>query len=274
MLMVPVSSLIAMAAGAVVGIAAPVLLAWWLVKKYAVKTTPILVGAGVFVVFALVLESLLHKAVLQGTFGATILGNIWYYALYGGLAAALFEETGRFLAMKFVLKKEPGTVQTALGYGMGHGGIEMLLIYGLTMISNLVLSVLINSGQADSLFANVPAEAQAQVQAQFTQLETLGFGSVLLGLWERCSALILQLGLSVVVWTAVRRGGKWLWLFPAAFFLHFLVDAVTVILSKTVSMVAVEAIVFAMAVAVGAIAFMLAKSLSAGRPCPQDGTAQ
>ena len=259
--MVPVSSLIAMAAGAVVGIAVPILLAWWLVKKYSVKTTPILVGAGVFFVFALVLESMVHKVVLQGPDGKIILDNIWYYALYGGLAAALFEETGRFLAMKFVLKKEPGTALTAVGYGIGHGGIEMLLIYGITMISNLVLSVLINSGQADTLFANVPAEAQVQVQAQFSQLETLGFGTVLVGIWERCSALILQLGLSVIVWTAVRRGGKWLWLFPAAFLLHFVVDAVTVILAKTVSMVAVETVVFAMALAVGAIAFMLGKGL-------------
>ena len=120
--------MIMMALCAVFGIAAPFLLAWWLVKKYQVNITTILVGAGVFFVFALVLESMVHQVVLQGPNGKIILDNIWYYALYGGLAAALFEETGRFLAMKFVLKKEPGTALTAVGYGIGHGGIEMLLI--------------------------------------------------------------------------------------------------------------------------------------------------
>ena len=66
---------------------------------------------------------------------------------------------------------------------------------------------------------------------------------------------MLQVSLSIIVWTAVRRGGKWLWLFPAAFFLHFLVDAVTVVLAKSAGMVTVEIIVFALAIAVGAIAW-------------------
>ena len=244
-----------MAAGALVGIAAPVLLGWWLVKKYQVKTKPILVGAGVFVLFALILETLVHQVVLKGPSGASITGNIWYFALYGGCMAALFEETGRFLAMKFILKKEPGAVLIGVSYGLGHGGAEMILLFGVTMVSNLVLSGLINSGQADLILAATPEANHAQVQAQFTQLEALGAGSVLLGLWERISALMLQVSLSIIVWTAVRRGGKWLWLFPTAFFLHFLVDAVTVVLAKSAGMVAVEIIVFALAIAVGAIAW-------------------
>lgn len=260
--MVPTGSIISMAVSAVVGIAVPILMAWWLVKKHQVRVTPILVGAGVFVLFALVLEPLVHKAVLGGTCGVTIMGNVWYYALYGGLMAGLFEETGRFLAMKFVLKKEPGTAKTGLGYGIGHGGTEMILLFGLTMISNLVLSIMINSGQSDVILSSTPAEAQEQLQGQFAQLETLGPGLLLIGLWERISALILQLGLSLMVWTAVRRGGKWLWLYPAAISLHFLVDAVAVILSKSATPAAVETIIFALAIAVGTIGYKVSCNLS------------
>ena len=54
--MVPVSSLITIAICAVIGIAVPILLSWWMVKKYNVKVRTILIGAGVFVLFALVLE--------------------------------------------------------------------------------------------------------------------------------------------------------------------------------------------------------------------------
>lgn len=255
--MVPDASIVSMAVAAVVGIGTPILLAWRLVKKYQIRTMPILVGAGVFVVFALVLEPIVHQIVLKGPSGAAIQGNVWYYALYGGLMAALFEETGRFLAMKFVLKKEPDGPLTGISYGIGHGGTEMILIFGLTMLSNLVVSAMINTGQADALFANVPAEAKAQAEAQFAQLETLSAGTLLIGLWERISALILQVGLSMMVWTAVRRAGKWLWLLPAAYFLHFAVDAVVVILSKSVSNWAVETIIFAMALAVGAIGYQL-----------------
>lgn len=255
--MVPFASIVSMAVAAVVGIATPILLGWWLVKKYQMRTTPIMVGAGVFVVFALVLEPIVHQIVLKGPSGATIQGNIWYYALYGGLMAALFEESGRFLAMKYVLKKEPDGLLTGVSYGIGHGGTEMLMIFGLSMISNLVVSALINSGQADTILASVPAEAKAQAEAQFAQLESLSAGTLLLGLWERISAIILQIGLSLMVWTAVRRGGKWLWLLAAAFMLHFVVDAVAVILSKSVSTWAVEIVIFAMALAVGTIGLNL-----------------
>ena len=250
-----------MALGALFGIAAPVLLAVWLVKKYKVRPTTILIGAVVFIVFALVLEPILHQVVLKGPYGPAILGDTWYYALYGGLAAGLFEETGRFLAMKFLLKKEPSTALPAVAYGAGHGGVEMLLLYGVTMVSSIALAVMINSGQADTILAAAPAEAQAQVQAQFDQLQDADAGSYLYGIWERISALILQLALSVIVWTAVRKGGKWLWLFPAAILLHFLVDALAVVLTKSVGLAAVEAVIFAMAIAIGAIGYMLARKL-------------
>lgn len=259
--MVPVGTLVMLALCALVGIAAPVALAWYLVKKHHARLTTILVGAGVFFVFALLLEPLLHQVVLKGPNGAAITGNIWYYALYGGLAAGIFEETGRFLGMKFLLKKEPNGALPAVAYGTGHGGMEILMIFGVTMISNLAISLMINAGQADTILAAVPAETQGQVEAQFAQLQGLNAGELLLGFWERISALILQLGLSVIVWTAIRKGGKWLWLFPAAILLHALVDACAVILSKSVSVTAVELIICSMAIAVGTAGYMLAKKL-------------
>ena len=111
--MVPVSSLILMAVGAVLGIAVPVCLTVWLVRKYRARLSTILIGAGTFIVFALVLESIMHQLVLKSPDGPAIMGNTLLFAVYGGLAAGVFEETGRFLSMKFLLKKEPST---AIGY--------------------------------------------------------------------------------------------------------------------------------------------------------------
>ena len=260
--MIPVSTLISMAVAALMGIAVPVALALWLIRKYHVRPQTVLIGAGTFIVFAILLEPIVHQLVLKGPHGATIMGNVWYYALYGGLAAGIFEETGRFLSMKFLMKKEPSRALPGVAYGAGHGGVEMLIIFGISMISNLVLAAMINSGQADTLIASAPAGAQAQVQAQFAALQGLSAGSVAIGFWERISALVIQLGLSMLVWTAVRRGSKWLWLFPAAILLHALVDAVAVILSKTVSMLSVEVVVCSLAVAVGAIGWMLGRKLN------------
>ena len=256
-----------MAIDAVLGFVVPVALAWWMVKKYNVNLRTILVGAGVFIVFALVLEPILHQIVLKGPHGSAIMGNAWYYALYGGLAAGIFEETGRFLGMKFLLKKEPTDAKTPVAYGIGHGGAEMMIIFGIAMISNLALSSMINNGQADTILASVPAEAKDQVQAQFEQLQALSAGTLVLSLWERISALILQVGLSIMVWTAIRKNR--LWLFPAAILLHFVVDACAVVLSKSaVSTLSIEVIVFAMSLAVGAIAWILARKLLAAEVLP------
>ncbi len=250
-----------MAVGAVLGIAVPVCLAVWLMRKYRTRLSTILIGAGTFIVFALVLESIMHQLVLKGPNGPAIMGNTLLFAVYGGLAAGVFEETGRFLSMKFLLKKEPSTALPGIAYGIGHGGAEMLIIFGVTMISNFVVSALINAGLSGILFAKVPEDAAAQLQAQLNQLQTVGAGTLLTGLWERISALVLHLGLSMLVWVAVRKGGKWLWLFPAAVALHAIVDAGAVMLQKSVGMVPLELIVSAEAVAVAAIGYMVARKL-------------
>ncbi len=260
--MISTGTLVFMILDMLLGFAVPVCLAWWMIKKYKVRPSTILIGAATFIVFALVLEALVHKIVLGGSLGATIQGKTLYYALYGGLMAGLFEETGRFLSMKFLMKKEPTTVLPGLAYGAGHGGVEMLIVFGISMISNLVMSVMINAGQLETIVSQTPAEAQEQVRAAAAQLAELRAGSLLLGLWERISALILHLSLSVLVWAAVRKGGKWLWLFPAAILLHAGVDAQAVILSKSASMPALEAIIFAESVAIAGIAYMAGRRIS------------
>ena len=257
--MVPTGNLIMMIVNALLGIAVPVCLSWWAVKKHKANLSTILIGAAVFVVFALVLESIVHAIVLKGEYGAAIQGNVLYYALYGGLMAGLFEETGRFVAMKFLLEKEPTTAKAGVSYGLGHGGVEMMLLFGLSMISTFAMAVIINMGMTDTLTAGVPAEAQEQVAAQLDQIKNAGAGLYLIGLWERFSALILQVSLSILVWAAARKGGKWLWLFPAAILLHALVDGIAVILSKQAGYVTVELIILAMAIAVAGLAWLVAR---------------
>ena len=260
--MISTGTLIFMILDLILGFAIPVCLAWWMIRKYKVRLSTILIGAATFIVFALVLEALVHRIVLSGERGALIQGKTLYYALYGGLMAGLFEETGRFLSMKFLMKKEPTTALPGLAYGAGHGGVEMLIVFGFSMISNLVMAVMINAGQLETIVAQTPAEAQEQVRTAAVKLAELRAGDLLLGLWERISALILHLSLSVLVWAAVRKGGKWLWLFPAAILLHAGVDAQAVILSKSASMPALEAIIFAESIAIAGIAYMVSRRIS------------
>ena len=91
------------------------------------------------------------------------------------------------------------------------------------------------------------------------QLKTAGAGTDLLCLWVRSSAITRQVALSILVWAAARNGGKWLWFFPAAILLHALVDGLAVILSKSAGMVTVELIIMALAIAVAALAWIVAR---------------
>ena len=259
--MVPTGSIILMAVNALLGFVVPIVLSWYLVRKHHVKISTILIGAATFIVFALILESIMHQLVLNGSHGAAIRENRLWYALYGGLAAGLFEETGRFLSMKFLMKKEPSTSLPAVAYGVGHGGAEMLLLFGLTMVSSLVLATMVNAGQTDTLLSQAPEEAGAALEAQLETLQDTTPGQCLLGLWERFSALILQLGLSCLVWVAVRKGGKWLWLFPAAIALHALIDGVVVLLQKSVGLVVLESLIMVAAVGVAVLAYRVVKKL-------------
>jgi uncharacterized membrane protein YhfC len=260
--MIPTSSLVMIVINLVLGFAIPIYLAWWLVKKHNASWRTILIGAATFIVFALVLESLVHNIVLKGPHGAAIQNNTLYFAVYGGLMAGLFEETGRFLSMKYLLKKEPTTVKPALAYGIGHGGVEMILLFGFAMVSYLVMAVMIKAGQTDTLFSQVPAEAQGQIQAMISELTRANVGDWLSSLWERFSALLLHLSLSVLVWAAVRKGGKWLWLFPAAILLHALVDGIAVVLMRSTGTLVLETIIFAMAIAIASLAYMVARRIS------------
>lgn len=251
--MIPTSNLIVMALNGILGFAVPIGLVIWLVKKYHCRIETVLIGAGVFFLFALVLETIVHQIVLPRT---NIPGNKLAFAIYGGLMAGLFEESGRFIAMKFLLKKD--TQHTALAYGAGHGGIEMIMIFGLSMLTYAFLGLMSNMGKMDMILASAPAEAKDQLEALLATFQSNTPGTYFMGLWERISAMILQISLSVLVLVSVRCKGRW-WLFPAAILLHALVDALAVMLSGNTSILVIELIVMSMAIAIAAMAYLAAK---------------
>lgn len=187
-------------------------------------------GALTFIVFAMVLESILHNLVLRSGIGPVLQGNIWLYGLYGGLAAGVFEETGRFLAFRFVLKSRRDRI-TALSYGIGHGGIEAFLLAGLTMAANLALGLAYVNGAA------LPEEIVPSVESLLTT-------PAVMFLWtgfERLSAMTLHTALSVLVFAAVRTDRRWL--FPAAILLHFAVDFIAVVSNAFLPVAATEGLV-------------------------------
>ena len=245
---VPVLSMIFMAVSCVIGFCIPVaLLLCFRIKKRA-DFLPFFIGCAVFILFALVLEALVHQVVLGSETGARIQENVWLFALYGGLMAGLFEETGRFLAFKFMPKKYRVTDANALMYGAGHGGCESAIVLGMTMINNLTYSVMINSGKIAAVLEPLPGELKAQMETAVRGLITTKPHEFLLGGVERIFAVTLHISLSVLVWFAAKKRGRF-WLFPAAIGLHAFMDAAAVVLSGYgVNVLLIEAVVAVIAV--------------------------
>lgn len=238
---------------AVVSIGLPVVLLIMVKVKLHTRVADAGIGALTFVLSALVLEQILHGIMLS-LLGETLTENIWLYAVYGGLAAGLFEETGRFVAMKFWIKERLSR-ESSIMYGVGHGGIEAVLIVGFTSISNLITAFMINSGQIESAFSNIEdgVGKETAIQGLSVLWTTPGYQFFLAGV-ERISAIILQICLSYLVYRAVKYGMKKYYFLAIG--LHFFVDALTVLLANSVSLVVLEVALLLM---VGALALVVWK---------------
>lgn len=217
-----------------------------------------LVGAATFIVFAMVLERIFHSLVLQSGAGAAIQGNVWLYSLYGGMAAGIFEETGRFLAFRSVLRGREARI-TSLAYGIGHGGAEAFLIAGLTMASNLVLGLTYSHG------GSIPPEIVPAVESLLEIPPTMFLWSG----FERLTAMALHMALSVLVFASVRTNRRWL--YPAAILVHAAVDFAAVVSNAYLPVAATEILVLALTAAAFLWAMQLYKSLCRKGPSPLDG---
>ena len=232
-----------MAISCIAGFAIPIILFFYFYKEKDADILPFFVGCGVMLVFVFVLESTVHQIVLGSSFGAAIQNNIWLYGFYGGLMAGLFEETGRLLAFKTVLRKRADKNIDALMYGAGHGGFEAAMILGLSMLSNILIAVQINSGNISAITGTLSGDALAQTEAVVQTLTTTPSYMFLAGILERIFAVILHLALSVLVWFAAKNKNK-MYLYPAAIGIHMLADASAVILNGySVPVLIIEAIV-------------------------------
>lgn len=251
--MVATSTMIAMAVNMILGLVIPATLYIVMKKRFGHNRKAFFIGCGIMLVFAFVLESLVHQVVLGGSLGLTIQNNIWLYGLYGASMAAIFEETGRLIAFKFLLKRQRGNDNAALFYGAGHGGFEAFYILFMSGINNLAFAAMINTGNASALTVGLEGTALVQIESVIEQMLNASWTLFLLSPIERIAAVILHISLSVLVWLGVKYGNYKL--YGIALLLHFLMDFVAVIANSMLSgfgmvgTVIVEVIIWIVAIA-------------------------
>ena len=226
----------------------------WCVKKKE-KFTTILIGAAAFFLFAIVLEKPIQNVLIFPTamglkeHAASQFINarpvLWAFLV--GFFPGLFEETGRFVAFKTVLKKRKNR-ETSISYGLGHGGFEVIFILGVTYITYISYCLMINSGTFATIVQQVEAVAPDQVDAYLAlpaQLASITAGSILIAIWERIFSVMFHTGASVIVFYAAKDKKK-LWLYPLAILLHTAMDGIlglTLVNVITLSDIQLEAFV-------------------------------
>lgn len=155
----------------------------------------------------------------------------WLFFL--ALTAGIFEEVGRYFGYRWFMGREEKTWNKAVMYGLGHGGLESILLIGGLALVTLINVYLISSTKGLIVpLAQRPAAAR-EIATIAAQPIWLG----LLGVWERICGITIHVALSVVVLQVFRRRSlNWLWL---AIGLHTLVDGVAVILAQALPLPAV-----------------------------------
>ncbi len=241
---------VALGVAALIALLLPVAVAVALRRRTGASWRAFFIGAAIFLVFQIVLRLPWQIAIgvwLQKHHAADAVWMNGWLAV-SALTAALFEELGRyFVFRRFVAEK---SARSAAMLGAGHGGLESILLVGVSLVGALVTYVLFTHG-----LLPVPAEQLAKVTEQLSALTP---AKALAGGVERIFALAAQIGFALLVMRAVAEKARGPLLLALG--THFLLDLVAGGMAQHAPLWATEAVL-----AIGASA-VLTLGLRSWRP--------
>ena len=218
----------------------PIVLAFVLTRKFSLPWKLVLAGALTFIASQVLhipvvygLTALFTNDVLSIPAGWTLIFN----AIVLGLLAGIFEEPARWVLFKFVLK-DAKTWNEGVLVGVGHGGVEAVILGVLALTSVLGMIAMRN---ADLSAFGIPADQLELAKKQVADFWSAPIYMAFLGLIERIFAVALHLSLSVMVlYSVVYKKPIWFW---AALLWHAVVDALAVYLMPILGALGIEAVV-------------------------------
>lgn len=236
-------------------LALPLGLAVFLVRRLRLSWRIFLIGAGTFVgaeIFAIPFGRVLLQPVLVelGLGGANRGWPLAFVGISFGLVAGVFEEGARYVVYRKWLKDERRW-KDAILFGLGHGGMEALLLGGLVLYALLQAIAYRNA----DLATLVPPEQLGIARAQLNAYWSAPWYAALLGALERVFAIGIQISLAVIVLQVFTRKNHF-WLF-AAIAWHTFVDAVAVFGVSTWGIYTTELLIGLMALASLGFIFLL-----------------
>jgi len=226
--MVSTPSILFMIISILLSIGLPISLVVYFYIKQRISLLAVLVGVLGFLVTQVMIRIPALGWLSQTDFYRLMAATPAVLVLFLSLTAGLFEETGRWLGFRYLLRKKLEH-KNAIAYGIGHGGFESILLVGLTFINNLVFSLMINNGTFDSVVGSqLGPDGANYIRGQLVDLPATMF---LAGGIERALTIPIQIALSVMVYMGVRhRRFKFYWLAVLA---HTAVNFIAVMITTT-----------------------------------------
>ena len=108
-------------------------------------------------------------------------GHTVAYVLYGIFMAGIFEECGRYVIIKYIMKKNK-TMENMIMYGIGHGGIEVWTVSLATIVSYLSMAIMLNQFGLETFMVNTGVTEQTQASALATMNQVVAAWMVEVGL--------------------------------------------------------------------------------------------
>ena len=207
--MVSISTTIACCMTLFVSLALPVLVLILFAANYrkqGILSAWLLGAAGFFVTQVLIRLPILTALQNQSWFLSFSQKHLFGYAFSLAFTAGLFELAGRFAVARLMRKKL--TCRRSLAAGLGHGGIEAMIIVGIAYINNLAYIAMINAGSFDTVVAQAAAAGMdgSQLELVRTQLVSMSPALFLLAGFERILAMTGHLAMSMLVCYGVAHG--------------------------------------------------------------------
>ena len=200
--MIPVSTIIACCVTLLISLILPVLVLICLAvkhRKQGILSAWLLGAAGFFVTQILIRLPILSALQSQSWFLSFAQNHLFAYAFSLAFTAGLFELAGRFAVAKLMRKKL--TLRRSLAAGLGHGGIEAMIIVGITYINNLAYIAMINAGTFDTVLAQAAALGVDVSQLELIKQQLLSASPALFLLagFERILAMTGHVAMSMLV---------------------------------------------------------------------------
>lgn len=194
-------------------------------SKKKVNVSSFFIGMAVYFLFAMIGEGLFNNILFRG-FSLSVFLNRTdhpvYYALYGVIVAGVFEETGKYVALKKWMQSRPGK-ENAFLFGAGYGSFETVALGSGLFMGNSIIALMVNSFGIDGYLDKIRVTGKDAVQQteMIQQLMAISPAENFAAGIECLLTLIFQTALTIFVFLSLNHE-KLKYLFPVAVVLHII----------------------------------------------------